>query len=198
MDAELIVVGGKASKRTIKLKLPMVIGRGQHARLTIAHPMISRRHVELFEREGLLMVRDLGSLNGTLVNSQRIQEAPLPPEAEFSIGPLTFQAQYQYQGDLAELPAVVPDTKPVREPAEPSDDTSEPDFEALIEAEILESEPVADSPPEPEKPQAAKPEKTTVPTGATVEKRLDQTKHDAKPAKKQTDDPFDDLLSELD
>lgn len=206
MDAELIVVGGKASKRTIKLKLPMIIGRGHHARLKIAHPMVSRRHVELFEREGLLMVRDLGSLNGTHIDGQRIQEAPLPPEAEFSIGPLTFKAQYRYQGDLTKLPAAIPDTRPTRMPEQvpPSGDTGEPDFEAMLEAEILESEPVAEPVPKSEKPQAAKPAKATVPTGETVEKRLDQTSHGVKPAapapakKKPTEDAFDDLLSDFD
>jgi pSer/pThr/pTyr-binding forkhead associated (FHA) protein len=108
MDAELIVVGGKASKASVSLKLPTVIGRSRQATLTVAHPMVSRRHAELFETNGLLMVRDLGSLNGTRIDGQRIKEAPLPPDAEFTIGPLTFQVKYQYKGDLSKLPATVP------------------------------------------------------------------------------------------
>ena len=108
MEATLTVIGGKTSKRTITLrKLPTVIGRGKEARLTIAHPMVSRRHCELSEKGGLLMVRDLGSLNGTLVGGRRIKEAPLPPGGEFSIGPLSFCAQYQYDGDRKSLPPTV-------------------------------------------------------------------------------------------
>ena len=107
MDAKLLVVGGKASKGSISLKLPTVIGRSREATLTIAHPMISRRHCEVYEADGLLMVRDLGSLNGTVIGGQRIKEAPLPPDGEFSIGPLTFRAQYQYAGELDGLPAPV-------------------------------------------------------------------------------------------
>ncbi len=94
MEAKLIVVGGKASKAKIALKLPTVIGRSREAGLTIAHPMISRRHCEVFEADGLLMVRDLGSLNGTVVGGQRVKESPLPPDAEFTVGPLTFRAEY--------------------------------------------------------------------------------------------------------
>ena len=91
MEATLIVVGGKASKKSIPLKLPTVVGRSRKAGLTIAHPMVSRQHCEVFESNGLLMVRDLKSLNGTMVGSQRIKEAPLPPDAELTIGPITFR-----------------------------------------------------------------------------------------------------------
>lgn len=107
MDAKLIVVGGKTSKKSIALKLPAVIGRGREAGLTVSHPMISRRHCELFEADGLLMVRDLGSLNGTVIDGQRIKESPLPPEGEFTVGPLTFRAEYEYAGDLNALPDAV-------------------------------------------------------------------------------------------
>ncbi len=129
MDAKLLVVGGKASKGSISLKLPTVIGRSREATLTIAHPMISRRHCEVYEADGLLMVRDLGSLNGTVVGGQRIKEAPLPPDGEFSIGPLTFRAQYHYDGKLDGLPAPV---LAEREAAAGDGAWSEsPDFEAI-------------------------------------------------------------------
>ena len=104
MEAKLIVVGGKASKKAIALKLPTVIGRGREAGLTVVHPMISRRHCEIFESDGLLMVRDLGSLNGIVVGGQQVEEAPLRPGDEFTVGPLTFRAAYEYDGDLDSLP----------------------------------------------------------------------------------------------
>ncbi|MCE5303553.1 MAG: FHA domain-containing protein [Planctomycetaceae bacterium] len=108
MKAFLLVVGGKASKKKIGLKLPLVIGRGRDAGLKIGHPMVSRHHCELFETDGLLMVRDCGSLNGTLIDGRRIKESPLLPDAEFTIGPLTFRAEYDYAGDRQKLPAAVP------------------------------------------------------------------------------------------
>ncbi len=74
MEAKLIVVGGKANKKTIALKPPTNIGRSRDADLTIPHPMISRQHCEVFETDGLLMVRDLGSLNGTMVGGRRVKE----------------------------------------------------------------------------------------------------------------------------
>ena len=129
MDAKLIVVGGKASKGSISLKLPTIIGRSQKASLTVAHPMVSRRHAELFEADGLLMIRDLGSLNGTRIDGRRIKEAPLPPDADFMIGPLTFRAKYEYKGDLSKLPATVPAEEADRDAATTQAWGESPDFE---------------------------------------------------------------------
>jgi predicted component of type VI protein secretion system len=105
VEVQLTITGGKVSKKNIALKVPSTIGRGGDSTLSIAHPMISRHHCKLFENKGLLMIRDMGSLNGTFIDGQRIVEAPLPPSTEFSVGPLTFRVQYRYAGDLDALPA---------------------------------------------------------------------------------------------
>ncbi len=174
MEAKLIVVGGKASKAEIALKLPTIIGRSRKARLTIAHPMISRQHCEVFEADGLLKVRDLGSLNGTLVGGQQVKESPLPPDAEFTVGPLTFRVQYNYEGDLSQLPAPVlaeqgdvasavaveaegPDFQAVDEPAaagEKTDEGEPGDFLTVQEneAEKTEPEPKPKVKPKPQPP----------------------------------------------
>jgi pSer/pThr/pTyr-binding forkhead associated (FHA) protein len=130
MEAKLIVVGGKASKSAIALKLPTIIGRSREAGLTIAHPMISRQHCELFEVDGLLMIRDMGSLNGTVVAGQQIKNSPLPPNTEFTVGPLTFRADYTYEGDLSQLPAAELVEK---SGAAPAAEAETPDFEAIDE-----------------------------------------------------------------
>jgi predicted component of type VI protein secretion system len=112
MEAKLVVVGGRVNKNVIPLSIPSVLGRGRDAKLTIAHPLISRRHCQLTEKDGLLMLEDLGSLNGTFIDGNRIKTAPLPPDAEFTVGPLTFRAQYDYSGDLSKLPPPVLDDTP--------------------------------------------------------------------------------------
>ncbi|MEJ5343000.1 MAG: FHA domain-containing protein [Thermogutta sp.] len=94
MLVRLHVIRGKANKDSVAITLPAVIGRSREADLTIIHPMISRRHCELFEDGGLVKIRDLGSLNGTYVAGEQIQETFLPPGAVFSLGPLTFRVEY--------------------------------------------------------------------------------------------------------
>lgn len=94
LDVKLVVVGGDVKTTELKLRLPSTIGRGRDTSIVLPHPLVSRRHCELFEAEGRLMVRDLGSLNGTFVNNQRITESPLPPGELLTIGTVTFRAVY--------------------------------------------------------------------------------------------------------
>ncbi len=55
----------------------MVIGRTPENDLMLGDPNISTRHCELLAEAGFLVVRDLGSANGTFVNERRVSEARL-------------------------------------------------------------------------------------------------------------------------
>ncbi len=94
MKAKLLVVGGDAKAAEINLKLPVIIGRGRESTLTLPHPLVSRKHCELYEVDGTLMVRDLGSLNGTYVGSERVVEARLPSGELLTVGTVNFRAVY--------------------------------------------------------------------------------------------------------
>ena len=74
MRAKLVVVGGDTKTREVELRLPAILGRGREATLTLPHPLVSRQHCEIMETEGALVVRDLGSLNGTFVANERIEQ----------------------------------------------------------------------------------------------------------------------------
>jgi len=95
MRPKLVLIAGKADKAEIRLKLPTIVGRTHDAGLMIAHKTVSRRHCELFERHGMLFVRDTGSRNGTLVDNAAIKEAMVKPGHTLTIGPLTFRAEYE-------------------------------------------------------------------------------------------------------
>jgi pSer/pThr/pTyr-binding forkhead associated (FHA) protein len=102
LNAKLVVVGGDVKTTEIALRLPSTIGRGRGATLVLPHPLVSRQHCELFEAEGRLMVRDLGSLNGTFVNNQRVTESALSPGELLTVGTVTFRAVYEVEGGLPE------------------------------------------------------------------------------------------------
>ena len=96
LEVKLVVVGGDAKSSEVRLNLPTIIGRGKEAGLTVPHALVSRRHTEVFERDGELFVRDLGSLNGTFVNNLKIEgDKPLGPNQLLTLGNITFRAVYE-------------------------------------------------------------------------------------------------------
>lgn len=98
MDVKLVVVGGEAPEAEYSLNLPAIVGRSRSADIKIGHPLVSRKHCELYESDGQLAVRDLGSLNGTFVGQERISEPVfLMPGETVTIGAVTFKAVY---GDM--------------------------------------------------------------------------------------------------
>ncbi len=111
MNPKLVVVGGDVKTKEVNLKLPTVIGRGRDVTLALPHPLVSRRHCEIYQKNGKLIVRDLGSLNGTFVNNEKIiGEKQIEPEQLLTIGSVTFRAIYS-----AELPTVETTYDPVAE-----------------------------------------------------------------------------------
>jgi ABC transport system ATP-binding/permease protein len=64
-----------------------VLGRGQEAQVRIADMQVGRRHAVIEAREdGRYLLRDLGSVNGTWFNAERVYERLLEPLDEFRLG----------------------------------------------------------------------------------------------------------------
>ena len=67
-----------------------LVGRSDDAGLFLGDVSVSRRHAEFDVRDGILQVKDLGSLNGTYVNGSRVEQADLAPGDEVWIGKFHF------------------------------------------------------------------------------------------------------------
>ena len=61
-------------------------GRHPESDIFLDDITVSRRHVEITPTDEGYSVRDVGSLNGTYVNRERIDEVPLAPGDEVQIG----------------------------------------------------------------------------------------------------------------
>jgi len=73
MDVKLIVASGKNLGKEIPLPgRQFLIGRGEGCQLRPASERISRKHCAIIVTEGRVIVRDLGSTNGTSVNNERL------------------------------------------------------------------------------------------------------------------------------
>ncbi len=77
-----------AAKQHHELPAPVLIGRGVHCALRIANWRVGRQHARLLREEGVLILEDLGTLAGTMVNGARVvRHAPVLPNDEILIGP---------------------------------------------------------------------------------------------------------------
>lgn len=70
-----------------------IIGRRQDSSLRIQTADVSRQHCEIFQDGKEIIVRDLGSSNGTYVNGKRVAEAKLLAGDKLSVGPIIFVVQ---------------------------------------------------------------------------------------------------------
>jgi pSer/pThr/pTyr-binding forkhead associated (FHA) protein len=66
--------GDAQSRRVTIEQCPFRIGRAESADLRVETVEVSREHAEIFYRNGMWLVRDLGSTNGTHVNGKQVQE----------------------------------------------------------------------------------------------------------------------------
>jgi pSer/pThr/pTyr-binding forkhead associated (FHA) protein len=62
------------------------IGRQPESDIFLDDVTVSRRHAEIRRRDGRFSVHDVGSLNGTYVNLQRVEDTELADEDQLQIG----------------------------------------------------------------------------------------------------------------
>jgi pSer/pThr/pTyr-binding forkhead associated (FHA) protein len=167
MGFQLVVVRGRSSLAAHRLGPgTTTAGRQEGCQLLIRSSQVSRRHCEFFEKQGHLIVKDLGSANGTLVNGKRVEGQRVLAEGdEVSIGGILFRIEKTSGAPPAQAPVSASDTavsEPVvadevlleeEEPAEPIAIDIEEDGET-VEA----PRPAAAAQPAREEPKAPKPE----------------------------------------
>ena len=89
MKAELIPIGGGPP---IPITRDVtVIGRLASCDVVVDDASLSKRHCVLVKTDGLLVVRDLATTNGTKVKGQKIRWAALLPEDRISFGRCKFR-----------------------------------------------------------------------------------------------------------
>ena len=93
MEVRMLVVQGKPRGKSLVLpRGKLVIGRGPECFIRSTSDSVSRQHCLLKVSEGEVLVRDLGSTNGTLVNGNRLlNEKPLRDGDLLQLGPLVLK-----------------------------------------------------------------------------------------------------------
>jgi pSer/pThr/pTyr-binding forkhead associated (FHA) protein len=116
MQVRLKILVGSNKGKEIKIPAPKcVIGRGDDCYLRPQSDAISRRHCEIVTSETEVLVRDLGSRNGTLVNGTRITEETVLLNGDvLMVGPLEFELVIEHTAAKLKRPQV----KDIKEAAE--------------------------------------------------------------------------------
>lgn len=84
----------------------VIIGRGKDADVTIDNAAISRHHARFEYRNGIYLLTDLGSLNGTFINGKKIEATvPLTESDMIEIGKfqITAETSTEQHGAIASL-----------------------------------------------------------------------------------------------
>ncbi len=103
-----------SSSATLDAQRPRhIVGRDeQSASICAAHPTVSRRHCEIYLENGVALIRDMGSSNGTWINGHPVGQQPvqLAPGQQVFVGHMPLSVTWtegQQQGAtvMGELPA---------------------------------------------------------------------------------------------
>jgi hypothetical protein len=86
--AKFLVRSGSLKGQRLYVKVPVVnIGRAEYNDLVIPDDSVSSQHAKLTRREGVWILSDVGSTNGTLVDGERISgDTPIAPGAFVRFG----------------------------------------------------------------------------------------------------------------
>lgn len=86
-QATLIVRNGPNPGMTLRVERGLTrLGRHPDSEIQLDDITVSRRHAEIEDDNGGFLVRDVGSLNGTYVNAERVDSAVLHPGDELQVG----------------------------------------------------------------------------------------------------------------
>lgn len=91
MGILIVNEGPKAGSRYALDSAVVRAGRHPESEIFLDDVTVSRRHVELTNDNGAYTARDVGSLNGTYLNRERIEEATLVDGDELQIGRFKLQ-----------------------------------------------------------------------------------------------------------
>lgn len=87
-----VVSGAKVGQRILVKDGESVLGRSKDAVIRIPSSRVSRKHCTFTWRKNQLLVQDLGSMNGTLLNGVTIQKQTLLRENDqITVGPVVFK-----------------------------------------------------------------------------------------------------------
>ena len=123
--AKLVILNQGMTGRTLDLNVERAtVGRVEENTFQISDGSVSSRHAEILLRGTDIVVKDLGSTNGTFINGEKISESPLLPGQILRFGQIELKiddgkpvSAQQAPAQAASAPAAAPAPAPAPAPA---------------------------------------------------------------------------------
>jgi len=113
--AKLVVLTQSMAGRSCDLTAERTtVGRVEDNTFQIAEPSVSSRHCEILLQGSDILIKDLGSTNGTFINGEKITEGVLKPGQTLKLGNVELKL------DVPGAPASAPGTTPAASSAAPA------------------------------------------------------------------------------
>src|SRR3954470_8524170 len=93
-----LILATAEGQQAIELRPINSLGRHPNNSIQLLDKIVSKEHCILEQREGGVVLRDLGSLNGTYVNGERVRGEMMPPHIPRSIAILERRDAYRLHG----------------------------------------------------------------------------------------------------
>jgi len=86
--ASILVRSGNKKGQRLTIRVPVVnIGRAEYNDIVLPEESVSTQHAKLQRREGVWVLQDLGSTNGTFVDGEKLSgETPVAPGSTLRFG----------------------------------------------------------------------------------------------------------------
>ena len=98
-QASVVILKGYAEGMEYPIdKAYAVIGRSANAQVRIKDPLVSREHAVIVYHDGVFLLKDLDSTNGTHMRGASIRQRKLRHGDKFLVGDTTFQFILQETG----------------------------------------------------------------------------------------------------
>jgi predicted component of type VI protein secretion system len=115
MAFQLVVVKGRSATQAVPVPngAALTVGRQDGCQLRIVSSLVSRKHCELRNEQGKLVVRDLQSSNGTYLDGLKIDgQAEVQPGQLLTIGNVVFRVETEKSLAAAAAAPLKPGARP--------------------------------------------------------------------------------------
>lgn len=171
MAAILIILSGKHQGK--RLTLPegeAVIGRDESCQIRLATSEVSRQHCRLVCDGDHVVVHDLGSRNGTLINDIAIHgQAELQPGDVLKVGPASFQLAGKKSATVAPAKKSASDDSIMDWLADEEGESDSEEDTTIVRRDPASARPVAPTPIPEDQPTPLPPQKKFKTIGAEGE-----------------------------